>query len=164
MAEKPQVFIDIEQSELAGRARDYCERGWRFANLCGSTVEGGVELIYSFSDCLPLENLRFVTDLTQPIDSVSACFPNAFIFENETHDLFGVSFAGISLDFDGAFYTVSVPTPMNPAASHKGEASPPDSARLATTSATPAVSHNAATPATSHNAAATPAAAHEGEA
>ncbi|MDR1422532.1 MAG: NADH-quinone oxidoreductase subunit C [Coriobacteriales bacterium] len=110
--DKPQVFIDIKPSELAERVQDYCERGWRFVNLCGVTVEGGVELIYSFSDGYPLENLRFVTDLSEPIDSVSTRFPNAFFFENETHDLFGVQFAGISIDFDGEFYTVSIPEPM----------------------------------------------------
>ncbi|MDR2197622.1 MAG: NADH-quinone oxidoreductase subunit C [Coriobacteriales bacterium] len=114
--DKPQVFIDITCGELHERVRDYCARGWHFANLCGCTVDGGVELIYSFSDGLPVENLRLVTDLSRPIASVSDCFPNAFFFENETHDLFGVPFSGISIDFDGTFYRVSVPTPMNPGA------------------------------------------------
>jgi ech hydrogenase subunit D len=117
---KPQVFIDIRQDEIVERAAQYCERGWRFANLCASTVEGGVELLYSFSDGWELENLRFTSDLSVPIASVSGCFPNAFIFENETHDLFGVPISGISVDFKGAFYTTSVPNPMNPGALANG--------------------------------------------
>jgi hypothetical protein len=112
--EKPQVFIDIQPDELHARIEDYEQRGWRFVNICGSTVTDGVELIYSFSQGLPLENLRFTVGNDAVIPSVSDCFPNAFFFENETHDLFGVGFFGMSIDFDGEFYTVAVPTPMNP--------------------------------------------------
>jgi NADH:ubiquinone oxidoreductase subunit C len=141
--EKPQVFIDIAADELRERIEEYGRLGWRFVNICGSTVAGaegagakngaegdiegggaiasGVELIYSFSKGLPLENLRFTVDAEAVIPSISDCFPNAFFFENETHDLFGVKFSGISIDFDGAFYTVAVPTPMNPYSSEARE-------------------------------------------
>jgi NADH:ubiquinone oxidoreductase subunit C len=154
--EKPQVFIDIAADEMRQRVEEYSELGWRFVNICGSTVvdaadaasaasagdggagaagaassaassaEGGgatgVELIYSFSKGLPLENLRFTIDTGTVVPSISDCFPNAFFFENETHDLFGVKFSGISIDFDGEFYTVAVPTPMNPYSSAAREA------------------------------------------
>jgi hypothetical protein len=112
--EKPQVFIDIQADELMTRAKDYHERGCRFVNICGSTADGGVELIYSFSDGLPLDNLRFVVSGGAEIPSVTALYPNAFFFENETHDLFGTRFLDISIDFGGRFYKLSVPTPMNP--------------------------------------------------
>jgi hypothetical protein len=112
--EKPQVFIDITLNELSERVEGYDQRGWRFVNICGSTVHEGVELIYSFSKGLPLENQRFTIDTKTVVPSISDRFPNAFFFENETHDLFGVGFSGISIDFDGEFYTVAVPTPMNP--------------------------------------------------
>ncbi|MDR1713568.1 MAG: NADH-quinone oxidoreductase subunit C [Coriobacteriales bacterium] len=115
---KPQVFIDTELSELRSKVEEYHERGWRYVNICGTALpDGQVELIYSFSDGLPLENLRVVVDTTTEVQSISDIFPNSFFFENETHDLFGVQFAGISIDFDGEFYTVSVPTPMNPRSS-----------------------------------------------
>ncbi|MDR1082443.1 MAG: NADH-quinone oxidoreductase subunit C [Coriobacteriales bacterium] len=120
--EKPQVFIDITYNELREQIEDYAARGWRFVNICGSTVDDGVELIYSFSDGLPLENLRFTIDNETKVPSVSDCFPNAFFFENETHDLFGVNFSNISIDFDGEFYTVAVPTPMNPRSSEARKA------------------------------------------
>jgi hypothetical protein len=120
--EKPQVFIDITDDELREHVEGYDNRGWRFVNICGSTVAGGVELIYSFSKGLPLENLRFTIDNKTVIPSVSDRFPNAFFFENETHDLFGVNFSDISIDFDGEFYTVAVPTPMNPHSSAAREA------------------------------------------
>ena len=50
------------------------------------------------------------------VPSITGVYPAAFVFENESHDLFGVSFEGISIDFGGEFYTVAVAYPMNPRA------------------------------------------------
>jgi hypothetical protein len=119
---KPQVFIDIAYEDLPAKIEEYEAKGWRFVNISGNTVDGGVEFIYSFSNGLPLDNLRFTIDNETEIPSVSDRYPNAFFFENETHDLFGVKFSGISIDFDGEFYTVAVPTPMNPRSAEAREA------------------------------------------
>jgi ech hydrogenase subunit D len=110
----PQVFIDIELSQLHNRVEDYQSRGWRAVNLCGSSVDGQVELIYSFSDNETLENLRLLVNNDDIVPSISDVYLNTFFFENETHDLFGVKFKGIAIDFAGTFYPTSVPTPMNP--------------------------------------------------
>ncbi|HBT95998.1 MAG TPA: NADH dehydrogenase subunit [Coriobacteriia bacterium] len=112
--DKPQAFIDTALSTLMQQAKAYFDSHWRFVNICGSTVEGGVELLYSFSDGLMLENLRFIVDTQARVPSITGLFPAAFFFENEVHDLFGVTFSDISIDFAGNFYKVSVPTPMNP--------------------------------------------------
>ncbi|MDR1088758.1 MAG: NADH-quinone oxidoreductase subunit C [Coriobacteriales bacterium] len=111
----PQVFRDIELDELEGQIRSYRERGWRLANLCGSSVGDKVELLYSFSDGPELENLRMLVDNGQKIPAVSPLYPNAFVFENEARDLYGVVFEGGLIDYGGRFYSPSVPTPMNPA-------------------------------------------------
>jgi hypothetical protein len=111
----PQVFVDIDQSALRPQVESYHARKWRFVNICASTVPEGVELLYSFSDGEPFENLRLVVPNGAELPSVSDLYLNAFYFENETHDLFGVVFKGIAIDFGGKFYDLSVPTPMNPA-------------------------------------------------
>jgi ech hydrogenase subunit D len=111
----PQVFIDIRPHEMRQRMEAYHAAGWRFVNICGSTVPGGVEMIYSVSNGEPFENLRFVVENDASLPSVSDLYFNAFFFENETHDLYGVSFKGLALDFGGTLYEVSTPTPMNPA-------------------------------------------------
>jgi NADH:ubiquinone oxidoreductase subunit C len=140
----PQVFYDIELKDLRARAEQYHANGWRFCNICGSTIEArevtpakldkdgnektpalearepGVELLYSFSNGEQLENLRFTiknADIaagTVSVPAVSDLWFNAFVFENETHDLYGVPFKGIAIDFGGNFYKTSVPHPMNP--------------------------------------------------
>jgi len=110
-----QIFIDTELPQLRSKVEAYKSKGWRFVNICGSTVEEGVELIYTFAQGEPMENLRLVVPNDARVRSISDLYLNSFYFENETHDLFGVQFDGIAIDFDGQFYTVSVPTPMNPA-------------------------------------------------
>ncbi|MDR2109467.1 MAG: NADH-quinone oxidoreductase subunit C [Coriobacteriales bacterium] len=117
----PQVFKDIEPAQMRAEVESYHSRGWRFVQICGSTLPEGVELLYSFSDGEPLENLRMVVDNGSELPSISDLYLNAFFFENETHDLFGVSFKGIAIDFGGEFYTVSVPTPMNPASAQAAD-------------------------------------------
>jgi ech hydrogenase subunit D len=119
---EPQVYEDIELESLIELARAYEQDGWRFVNMNGSTVEGGVELLYSFAKEPRLENLKVVVDTEQEVPSITPFFPNVFVFENETHDLYGVNISGISIDFKGKFYAVSVPTPMNPHSTQAKEA------------------------------------------
>lgn len=111
---EPQIFLEVELEQIKDLIRDYKDRGWRFTNLCASDVEGRVELLYSFSSGRDMENLRVLVDNGQAAPAVSPFFPNAFLHENETRDLYGVKFDGITLDYNGRFYPTSVPTPMNP--------------------------------------------------
>ncbi|MDR1183458.1 MAG: NADH-quinone oxidoreductase subunit C [Coriobacteriales bacterium] len=110
----PQVFIDIAAPDLPGKVQEYADLGWRFVNLCGSAVEGGVELIYSFSNGEPFENLRLIAGPDDDIPSISDLYFNAFVFENEVHALFGTRITDMVIDFGDSFYATSVPTPMNP--------------------------------------------------
>ncbi|MDR3307621.1 MAG: NADH-quinone oxidoreductase subunit C [Coriobacteriales bacterium] len=111
----PQVFIDITIPQLHASTQAYKDKGWRFVNMCGATIDAGVELIYSFSQGEALENLRLNVGIDEEVPSISDIYFNSFVFENETHDLFGVGIKDIAIDFGGNFYTTSVPTPMNPA-------------------------------------------------
>lgn len=109
-----QVFIDTAPERVLETAKAYADGGWRFVQLCGTTISEGVELIYTFVLDGKLENLRVNVADQAHVPSISDFFLQAFVFENETHDLFGITFDGIAIDFGGKFYTTSVPTPMNP--------------------------------------------------
>jgi ech hydrogenase subunit D len=112
----PQVFIDINPEEIRDYVKNYHARKWRFVQICGSTVTAGVELLYTFSDGEPIENLRTTVTNNSTLPSISDLYFNAFFFENETHDLYGINFKGMAIDFGGKFYPASVLTPMNPIA------------------------------------------------
>jgi hypothetical protein len=114
MAMDPQVFIDTTIAALHDQTAVYQSRGWRFVALSGTTVEQGVELLYSFSNHKEFEQLRLIVSSGETVPAISDIYFNALVFENEVHDLFGVNIEGIAIDFGGHFYAVSVPTPMNP--------------------------------------------------
>ena len=116
-----QVFKDIPLDQFTSLVEGYKERGWRFANLCGSTVGDKVELLCSFALGEEFENLSVIVGKEDTVFAVSPFFPSAFLNENETHDLYGIAFKGMTLDYGGRFFVTSVPTPMNPGSRQAGE-------------------------------------------
>ena len=114
------TFIEAPVEQVVDIAASYRERGWEFSQICATTVEGGIELLYASHDpsfqAPGLEGVLVRVENGVAVPSITGVYPAAFVFENESHDLFGVSFEGISIDFGGEFYTVAVAYPMNPAA------------------------------------------------
>lgn len=47
------------------------------------------------------------------IPSISEVFFAAFLYENETHDLYGVNFSGMAVDFQGKFYETAIKQPFS---------------------------------------------------
>jgi NADH:ubiquinone oxidoreductase subunit C len=112
MRSEPQHFVTIEPSALLETAKKYKDEGYRFVQCAATRVEGGVQMTYSFDKDLVLYNVHVPVAEGQTIPSVTPFFPAAFVFENETHELFGVDISGISVDFKGKFYTLAISTPM----------------------------------------------------
>jgi ech hydrogenase subunit D len=53
-------------------------------------------------------------DLVLP--SISGVYFSAFLYENEIHDLFGISITDIALDYKGKFYQTAGKFPFKPVA------------------------------------------------
>ncbi len=84
-----------------------------------NTVDGepekvpACELLYTFGkDLDTVEQVKIVVKDDEEIASISSVFPNAFLYENEMHDLFGVKITMISLDYQGSFYRTAIETPF----------------------------------------------------
>lgn len=75
--------------------------------------DDGVDLVYSYMKDGYLDNM-VVHDVPRGahVPSISDVFLEAFVCENEIHDLFGVSIDGIAIDFLGNFYQLSTEKPM----------------------------------------------------
>lgn len=114
------TFTEAGVGQVVDIAASYKERGWEFSQICATTLEDSVELLYAYCDpsyqAAGLEGVRVNVPDGTPVPSITGVYPAAFVFENESHDLFGVSFEGINIDFGGEFYTVAVAYPMNPRA------------------------------------------------
>jgi ech hydrogenase subunit D len=109
-----QDFQPVEASGLLAKVQDLDAEGYRFGQMCASKVKDGFELLYSFDKDHVLLNLRLTIAEEEDVASITGvCWP-AFIYENETQDLFGIKFKHSALDYGGHFFKVSEPTPWNP--------------------------------------------------
>lgn len=109
-----QDFSNVEPACLLSKVRDLRGDGYRLVQICGTKKETGIELLYSFDKDHIALNLRMLVGEDEAVESISGEFWPAFIYENEVHDLFGIQFKHLALDFGGKFYKVSEPTPWNP--------------------------------------------------
>ncbi len=109
-----QEFVAVESATLLEYMKDIKAEGYRLAQICAMKKEGDIELIYSFDKDHLMRNIRVIVPENQEIESISDIYWYAFIYENEMHDLFGVKFRHLALDYGGNFFKVSEPTPWNP--------------------------------------------------
>jgi ech hydrogenase subunit D len=113
----PQTILDITIPELPAKVRELQSQGNRLAQICCTKLPDKLELHYSFDRNYHYTSLRLtLADTETPVPSVSDIYWNAFLYENEVHDLFGVKISGIAVDYKGQFYRTAIPTPFNPPA------------------------------------------------
>lgn len=121
---QPNVFEDVQVDQIIEVVGSYREQGYRFVQLCATTLEDSCELLYTFiaPDAVDGALLGINVNVPDgmPVPSITEFYPAAFVFENETHDLFGIDIYGINLDFHGEFYKMTEKFPMNPRAVANG--------------------------------------------
>lgn len=104
----------IEPDELYGLTAAANDRFMRLVQVHATTLEGRIELNYCFATIETWLNLRLNIAPGTEITSISNIFPSAFLYENEIHDLFGVPFSGISIDYKGKLYRLKNKMPFAP--------------------------------------------------
>ena len=109
-----QEFIPVEASRLITEVRDLKADGYRFGQACATAIDDHFEIIYSFDKDYRLKNLRLVVEQDQEVESITGDYWPAFIYENEMHDLFGIKFKHMALDYEGKFFKIAESTPWNP--------------------------------------------------
>ena len=107
------VFTPLAVAEVHEDATARRDGGWRYVQILAVNKDAGVDLVYSYMKDGHLENL-VVADVPREahVPSISDLYLEAFVCENEIHDLFGVAFDDIAIDFLGNFYRVSSEYPM----------------------------------------------------
>ncbi|WP_144743617.1 NADH-quinone oxidoreductase subunit C [Enorma burkinafasonensis] len=108
-------FTEIPLGELLGRVQSLKHQGMRFIQMCAETTAAGIDLVYTFYDetCDNALNLCvYGIDKSSEVPSIQGLYFAAFSYENETHDLYGVRFINMKLDFGGNFFNVASEEPM----------------------------------------------------
>ena len=108
-------FLDIPLVELLARVQTFKHDGLRFVQLCAETTEAGIDLLYTFYDetrnAAVNLNVYGIEPYTK-VPSIQGLYFAAFSYENEAHDLYGVNFANMKLDFGGHFFNLAASEPM----------------------------------------------------
>ena len=110
---EPQEIIPTDKSDLVGVVARLLAEGYRLVQIGCSTLEAAYELNYSFDKEYRFKNLRITVTPGEEVPSVSAVYPNAFLYENEIHDLFGVIIRNINIDYAGTLYRTTIKTPFS---------------------------------------------------
>ena len=119
MTDRKDLIQDIEDlaaRDLLAVVQDACTAGYRLGQICATSAGDTLEILYTFEKNNILKSYKVVIDAETPeLQSISAIYSYSFIYENEMHDLFGVAFKNLSLDYGGNFFKIAKETPWNPA-------------------------------------------------
>lgn len=108
-----QGFAPLAPQDVHAEAQRRKDAGWRYVQILAVNLEDGADVVYSYMLDGDLENLVVSNVLRDgELDSISDIFLEAFVCENEIHDLFGIAFKGLAIDFQGNFYRLSTEKPM----------------------------------------------------
>ena len=125
MTEKKYLIQDIEPlaaQDLLAIVQDTKTAGYRLGQMCATAAGDKLEVLYTFVKDNVMKNYKIMIDAKAPeLQSVTTIYPYAFIYENEMHDLFGIEFKNLALDYGGKYIVIAKPTPCNPALSEGGE-------------------------------------------
>ena len=103
----------ITVDTLLDKVRAKHGQGHRLVQMSATRLPDQVELTYSFDLDSRLTNLRLLlTAVDTHLPSISPIYGCAVLYENEIHDLFGVTFDGLTLDFHGKFFNTAVKFPF----------------------------------------------------
>lgn len=102
----------IASGDLLSETLRLKTEGYRLVAIT-CTNKNGMELTYSFDKDHDFINLRFITNTTEEISSISFLYPYSFLYENEIKELFGVQIIDMAMDFKDKLYRISTKTPFN---------------------------------------------------
>jgi ech hydrogenase subunit D len=107
-----QEMVGIEKRDLLEMVASLRSSGYRLVQICSTTLADRYEMNYSFDKDLKFRNLRFTVMPGETIPSISLIYGNAFLYENEIHDLFGITIEHMTVDFHGTLYQTRIPSPF----------------------------------------------------
>lgn len=108
-----QEIVSVEKCDLVGIVAQLFVEGYRLVQVGCSTLPSAYELTYSFDREYRFRNLRITVTPDEEVPSISVIYPNAFLYENEIHDLFGVVITHIAIDYRGTLYRTALSTPFS---------------------------------------------------
>ena len=121
-----QTIEPITPETLLEKVREKKQQNWRLVQIGATRLPDQFQLTYSFDLEIRLASLRLHLPATAPrIPSISSIYGCAILYENELHDLFGITADGLTVDFHGNFYQTAVKFPLGTAKVPAAKPTPP---------------------------------------
>lgn len=113
MSAPAQTYVTVDAAALLETVRERQLEGCRLVQICCTHLPTGFELSYSFAREGVFTHVRLqVPDASVRVPSISPIYSASFAYENEIHDLFGLSFLGLNVDYQGNFYRKAKAAPF----------------------------------------------------
>ena len=108
-----QTFEELPLAGVHDLAAARHADGWRYVQILAVNTEEGIDLVYSYMKDGHLANFNVSgVKQTDVVPSITDLYLEAFVCENEIHDLFDVAISDIAIDFGGMFYQLAEKAPM----------------------------------------------------
>jgi ech hydrogenase subunit D len=113
MRVEEQPVIRIEPKDLLRKVEELHDEGCRQIQMhCTKVADDNYEINYSFEKDYQFKTLRMNITPETEIPSITGIYWGAFMYENEIHELFGISIKGINVDFKGNLYKKKMKNPF----------------------------------------------------
>jgi ech hydrogenase subunit D len=113
MIEKQEIINISSHDELMKNVSAMMAEGYRLAAISCTKLDH-FQIDYTFDKNYEFKNFRFAVPLDKPeMQSISGIYTNAFTYENEIHDLFGIVVHNLNINYGGKFYRINVKAPFS---------------------------------------------------
>jgi ech hydrogenase subunit D len=113
MTFEEETLIPIEIGELLAKTEHYKKDGNRLVQIGCTKVGDLYEINYSFDKDFVFQTIRITISQATELPSISGIYWGAFVYENEIHDLYGITVKDMNVDFKGTFYRTTVKYPFS---------------------------------------------------
>ncbi len=108
-----QTITPISVGDVVAKAEEAKKSGHRLVQVGCTKIGDDFEILYVYDKDYALLSYRITVKADVTIPSISGVYWGAFVYENEIHDLYGLTVTGINIDFKGTFYKTAIKHPFS---------------------------------------------------
>jgi ech hydrogenase subunit D len=108
-----QTITPIGVGDVVAKAQAAKNDGHRLVQIGCTKIGDDFEILYVYDKDYALLSYRITVKADVTIPSISGVYWGAFVYENEIHDLYGLTVTGINIDFKGTFYKTAIKHPFS---------------------------------------------------
>jgi len=104
----------ITTDEILDKAFMLHKDHYRLIQMCATRLSDHIIVDYTFGRSYDVRALRVEISNDGELPSISSIFYPSFLYENEIHDLYGITIRHLEIDYNGKLYRTAVKNPFNP--------------------------------------------------